>query len=485
MINNTNPQIGVHTHNDNKQITEIKNTLSQLQAFSSATSATSLPSTTLESLLQLVQSLIKELGNDAEKGKGNSNSNPKTDEKKSTIGDILIGIIGTEGDDKIEGSRSDDHISGLGGDDRIFGRQGNDVLRGDSGNDRLYGGRGDDRLEGGTGDDYLAGGRGNNRLFGGDGNDILNSRLGNDFLDGGRGMDTARIRANIDEYTIEVGQQPPPATGADDPSDNDLPALGTIDRSKITLTHKETGQKIEIINTENFRFNDERLTLDELKDHAGVTNTTPPNNAQVALSGAEKEAVMGVFGNAGASGALGDASIRVIDNDGDGRISAGDTAVLATGNANSVSQQFKDLSDDDITTIKDHIKEGQVSITAAQQQAIQAVTGLRDIHVDDSDNSGSLSEGDVVVSSVPNTQKHELTVSDLEAVNSFQPPYLDNLNPTQINAVATLTGFSDFRIDDNDLSGKLSVGDTVVSSDSNMPNVTLDAEDIRIINENS
>ena len=78
-------------------------------------------------------------------------------------------ITGTEGDDRLWGSRRDDVICGLGGDDEIqawggddavFGDAGDDVVRGGEGKDTLYGGEGDDRLRGDGGRDVLAGGPG-------------------------------------------------------------------------------------------------------------------------------------------------------------------------------------------------------------------------------------------------------------------------------------------------------------------------------------
>jgi hypothetical protein len=69
-------------------------------------------------------------------------------------------ITGTEGDDRLRGTRGDDVICGLEGDDVIDGRGGDDALFGDAGNDRIDGGDGDDNLYGSEGDDRLDGGRG-------------------------------------------------------------------------------------------------------------------------------------------------------------------------------------------------------------------------------------------------------------------------------------------------------------------------------------
>jgi Ca2+-binding RTX toxin-like protein len=131
-------------------------------------------------------------------------------------------IVGTPGDDVIEGTDDRDVILGLGGDDRIVaggetyseyhydlicGGPGNDVLIGHQEPNGKYleteaiveGGRGNDRLLGGI---QLDGGRGNDELRGEEGKDTLYGGPGNDVIDGGEpddadfyGGDTAAFRA--------------------------------------------------------------------------------------------------------------------------------------------------------------------------------------------------------------------------------------------------------------------------------------------------
>jgi Ca2+-binding RTX toxin-like protein len=67
----------------------------------------------------------------------------------------LANIVGTNGRDRLKGSRFPDVIAGLGGRDTIKGLGGNDRLCGNGGGDALFGGPGTDRLSGGPGHDEL------------------------------------------------------------------------------------------------------------------------------------------------------------------------------------------------------------------------------------------------------------------------------------------------------------------------------------------
>ncbi len=119
-------------------------------------------------------------------------------------------IDGTEAEDYLIGTLTNDVINGLAGNDILIGKKGldaidggegndfirggkdNDVLFGKEGNDNLFGGNDDDFLNGGEGDDFLQGGKGNDVLIGGNGQDNINGGKDDDILSGGSGNDVIR-----------------------------------------------------------------------------------------------------------------------------------------------------------------------------------------------------------------------------------------------------------------------------------------------------
>lgn len=80
-------------------------------------------------------------------------------------------IIGTDGDDVLQGTPRKDVMVGLAGNDKLSSLAGNDLICGGSGNDLLLGGKGNDRLHGQNGRDTLKGGPGKDTLKGGTGKD--------------------------------------------------------------------------------------------------------------------------------------------------------------------------------------------------------------------------------------------------------------------------------------------------------------------------
>jgi RHS repeat-associated protein len=108
-------------------------------------------------------------------------------------------IVGTDGDDVIDGTnkadcivggRGNDRIQGGNSDDVIFAGEGKDEVFGDNGADLIFAGAGDDTVAGGNGNDTLWGGVGNDRILGGSGDDILHGDDGADWLHGEDGTDT-------------------------------------------------------------------------------------------------------------------------------------------------------------------------------------------------------------------------------------------------------------------------------------------------------
>src|ERR1700742_4418124 len=97
-------------------------------------------------------------------------------------------IVGTSGNDVIEGTEKADVIWGGPGDDKIYGGLGNDIICGGPGDDLIHGGRGNDWIEGGSGTDRVFGDLGDDHLTGGPGNqDEVSGGLGIDTVNGGAG----------------------------------------------------------------------------------------------------------------------------------------------------------------------------------------------------------------------------------------------------------------------------------------------------------
>ncbi len=98
-------------------------------------------------------------------------------------------IVGTNGNDRLNGTNGPDLMVGLGGNDRLSGKNGNDLICGGDGYDILKGGNHNDLLDGGNGPDDLYGENGDDTLTAGDGIDILVGGNGMDTLTGGDSLD--------------------------------------------------------------------------------------------------------------------------------------------------------------------------------------------------------------------------------------------------------------------------------------------------------
>jgi Ca2+-binding RTX toxin-like protein len=83
------------------------------------------------------------------------------------------------------GTAGNNTMNGTAGVDVIMGMAGNDTINGLGGNDLLCGGKGTDTVNGGTGNDRLGGGPAADQLRGNENDDDLIGDGGNDVLDGG------------------------------------------------------------------------------------------------------------------------------------------------------------------------------------------------------------------------------------------------------------------------------------------------------------
>lgn len=406
-----------HKNHEASQLADIKTSLAQFQSASSFQGSSSSP--LLQSLLQLIQNIISQL-DQAPSTKPPQEQTPKKDSqqeksfeqpiKKDASNDELgpNDILGTAGDDKIEGTRNNDVVYAKTGDDRVYGRQGNDILSGQQGNDSLYGGQGNDTLYGGEGNDYLSGGSGKNTLFGGSGDDTLYHRQGSDVFDGGSGNDTARIRANLDDYTVTLVAAKPPATGVESIS-NENPAIGQKDDSKMLLTNKKTGQTVEVINVENFRFNDASLSLDEMKQRVSEPKPEPEKPKTLDTSSIPRDNLLALFGVKDGPDA---GSVHILDKNNDGKLSVGDTAVhsfdglsqgpmsreiqLTEANIQSLATPIEtDKPALVFNATEDKILKSHVLPTHRPSTSFHTSVSF-DVSITDNDKSGKVSAGDTL-----------------------------------------------------------------------------------------
>ena len=124
------------------------------------------------------------------------------DNLEGTNGNDLI--VGFEGNDNIEGGNGNDCLIGNQGNDAIEGGNGNDIVEGGEGFDRISGSNGNDKVEGGEGNDNIDGGNGNDQIQGNSGDDTLIGGNGNDDLSGGDGIDSARGDLGTDSCDAET-----------------------------------------------------------------------------------------------------------------------------------------------------------------------------------------------------------------------------------------------------------------------------------------
>lgn len=126
-------------------------------------------------------------------------------------------LLGGKGDDVLEGGEGFDNLNGNSGNDTLLGGAGDDVLSGTSGEDWLFGDDGNDNLSGGSKSDWLDGGAGNDYVSGGSGDDWLFAGAGDDYYHGGSGYDTLDFSGASDGVDINASTKT--ATGLSTGSD--------------------------------------------------------------------------------------------------------------------------------------------------------------------------------------------------------------------------------------------------------------------------
>jgi hypothetical protein len=115
-------------------------------------------------------------------------------------------IIGSEGDDRIQGGNGSNLIIGLAGNDIIHGGTGDNIIIGGLGDNQLYGGGGNNIIiAGGQATNQIYGGKGNNILIAGSGNTLMVAGHGNDKLYGGAGSDVLIGGAGADYFACGTG----------------------------------------------------------------------------------------------------------------------------------------------------------------------------------------------------------------------------------------------------------------------------------------
>src|SRR5262249_59927035 len=100
---------------------------------------------------------------------GGGGPNPPGGSRVPTCAGRKATIVGTNGRDRLTGTRHADVIVALGGNDTVKGGAGDDVICAGDGNDHVSGGAGNDKIYGQNGRDTLTRGHGDDTASGGAG----------------------------------------------------------------------------------------------------------------------------------------------------------------------------------------------------------------------------------------------------------------------------------------------------------------------------
>ena len=161
-------------------------------------------------------------------------------------------IIGTDGNDFLQGNTNDDTIDGLAGADVIVGEAGDDVLSGGNGNDTIIGGEGNDQILGGNEQDSLVGGLGNDSISGGAGNDTIIGGAGDDVIEGDGELSATASNSVIvpsTQQTLAVSLSVPTASQI-----GEATITGIISRAELTASNFNIAYIIDISGSVNNTF---------------------------------------------------------------------------------------------------------------------------------------------------------------------------------------------------------------------------------------
>lgn len=165
--------------------------------------------------------------------------------------DIVYGEDGNDiinadsGSDTIYAGTGDDTIKAGSDNDLVYGEDGNDTIDGGTGNDTLYGGVGDDTVNADEGDDVVYGEDGNDTIDGGAGNDTIDAGAGNDVINGGEGDDTYHFGAAHGNDIVFDTDGANMLEFGDELSADDYDLSADINGGFV-LAHKETGETISL-----------------------------------------------------------------------------------------------------------------------------------------------------------------------------------------------------------------------------------------------
>ena len=293
--------------------------------------------------------------------------------------DLLI-IVGSTGNDTIDGSQVNDNIFGSGGADVIRGLGGNDNIAGADGHDNLRGGNGADSINGWGGNDVIIGdddfaGGGDDSVSGGSGNDIIRTGRGFNFAHGGDGIDTIDYQFSIDNVIDGVAYE-----------------IGVfIDLSTIIDPTGATGRAStyiviytpEVTTPVAFDF----LTSIENVNGSAYGDVIIGNFADNVLNGGDgNDTLSGLAGNDTLNGGTGnDSMIGGTGNDWYFVDSAGDIIVEAAGGGTAdrvlASVSFALAADDNIEQLTTMLQAGLTAINLTGNGLAQAITSNAGINV--------------------------------------------------------------------------------------------------------